>query len=56
MSCSNLIELTYFDPGANVRLTTYADTIITEPTSKGDSIAAVRFGGYPEMVRAMSVS
>mgnify|MGYP001113584800 FL=1 len=54
MSQSNLIELTYFDPKANVRLTTYADTIITEPGCKGESIAAVRFGGYPEMVRAMS--
>ncbi len=54
MSQSNLIELTYFDPKANVRLTTYADTIITEPDGKGESIAAVRFGGYPEMVRAMS--
>lgn len=54
MPQSNLIELTYFDPKANVRLTTYADTIITEPGSKGESIAAIRFGGYPEMVRAMS--
>lgn len=54
MSRSNLIELTYYDPRANVRLTTYADTIITEPTGKGDTIAAIRFGGYPEMVRAMS--
>ena len=54
MPQSNLIELTYFDPKANIRLTTYADTIITEPGSKGESIAAVRFGGYPEMVRAMS--
>ncbi len=51
---SNLIELTYYDPKANVRLTTYADTIITEPDGKGESIAAVRFGGYPEMVGAMS--
>ncbi len=54
MPQSNLIELTYFDPKANVRLTTYADTIITEPDGRGESIAAVRFGGYPEMVRAMS--
>lgn len=54
MSQSNLIELTYYDPKASIRLTTYADTIITEPDGKGESIAAVRFGGYPEMVRAMS--
>ncbi len=54
MSQSNLIELTYFDPKASVRLTTYADTIITEPDGKSESIAAIRFGGYPEMVGAMS--
>ena len=54
MSKTNLIELTYFDPKASIRLTTYADTIITEPDRMGESIAAVRFGGYPEMVQAMS--
>ena len=54
MPQSNLLELTYFDPKAQVRLTTYADTIITEPNGREESIAAVRFGGYPEMVRAMS--
>lgn len=54
MSQSKLLELTYYDPKANVRLTTYADTIITEPNGKTETIAAVRFGGYPEMVRAMS--
>ena len=54
MSQNNLIELTYYDPKANIRLTTYADTIITDPNGKEESIAAVRFGGYPEMVRAMS--
>ena len=42
MSQSNLIELTYFDPKANVRLTTYADTIITEPHGKSESLAAFR--------------
>ncbi len=51
---SNLLELTYFDPKASVRLTTYADTIITEPCGREESIIAARFGGYPEMVRAMS--
>ena len=54
MPQSNLLELTYFDPKAQVRLTTYADTIITEPNGREESIAAVRFGGYPEMVRTMS--
>lgn len=54
MSQSNLIELTYFDPKACVRLTTYADTIITDKGKLGSTITAIRFGGYPEMVRAMS--
>ena len=31
MPQSNLIKLTYYAPKANIRLTTYADTIVTEP-------------------------
>ena len=54
MSQSNLIELTYYDPEACVRLTAYADTIITDRNAKGNIICAIRFGGYPEEVRAMS--
>ena len=54
MSQSNLIELTYFDPKACVRLTAYADTIITDKGKIGRTITAIRFGGYPEVVRAMS--
>ena len=54
MSQSNLIELTYYDPEACVRLTTYADTIITDRNAEGNIICAIRFGGYPEEVRAMS--
>lgn len=54
MSQSNLIELTYFDPKAGVRLTVYADTIITDKGRLGSAITAIRFGGYPEVVRAMS--
>lgn len=54
MTQSKLIELSYFDPGASVRLTAYADTIILDRTPDGPVIAAIRFGGYPEMVRAMS--
>ena len=51
---SKLIELSYFDPGSQVRLTTYADTIIMERTGRNSTITAVRFGGYPEVVRAMA--
>ena len=52
MSESRLIELSYFDPKSSIRLTAYADTIIVDRDSS--TITAVRFGGYPEMVRAMS--
>lgn len=54
MSESRLIELGYFDPGTKIRLTAYADTIITERDGKNSTITAIRFGGYPEVVRAMS--
>ena len=54
MSSSRLIELNYFDPKSEVRLTAYADTIIMEPDEKKSTITAIRFGGYPEVVRAMA--
>mgnify|MGYP000001742675 FL=1 len=54
MSQSRLIELSYYDPAAQVRLSVYADTVVLDHNSKGGVISAVRFGGYPEMVRAMS--
>ena len=54
MSQSRLIPLTYYDPGKEVRLTVYADTIILDRSGEGSVISAVRFGGYPEMVKAMS--
>jgi len=54
MTQSRLIELSYYDPSAQVRLSAYADTVVLDHNSKGGIISAVRFGGYPEMVRAMS--
>ena len=54
MAESKLIELSYFDPGKEVRLTAYADTIIVDRKDNSNTITALRFGGYPEMVRAMS--
>lgn len=51
---SRLIELSYYDPSAQVRLTAYADTLVLDHNKKSGIISAVRFGGYPEMVRAMS--
>ncbi len=45
----------YYDEKAKVRLAGYADTIIYEHTKDGkDVITAIRFGGYPEMVRGLS--
>ncbi len=55
MTQSKLIEASYFDPAAQVRLTVDADTIVTDRTPQdGEIITAIRFGGYPEMTRAMS--
>lgn len=54
MSESRLIELSYYDPKAETRLTAYADTIVLDHNEKGGIITAIRFGGYPENVRAMS--
>ena len=54
MSESRLIELSYFDSAAKVRLTAYADTIILDRNGKDSIITAIRLGGYPEMVRAMA--
>lgn len=54
MSNSKLIELSYYDPSAQVRLSAYADTIVLDHDQNGSIISAIRFGGYPEMVRAMA--
>lgn len=54
MSKSNLIELKYFNPNNSIQLTAYAETIITEKGKDGSTITAIRFGGYPEVVQAMS--
>lgn len=54
MSQSRLIELSYFDPNASIRLTVYADTLVLDRDGRDDILCAARFGGYPEMVRAMS--
>ena len=54
MAQSRLIELSYFDPKSEVRLKTYADTIILDKNDKGSVISAIRFGGDSAMVKAMS--
>ena len=55
MAQSKLIHLEYYDQKAKVRLAGYADTIIYEHAKDGkDTITAIRFGGYPEIVRGLS--
>lgn len=54
MDQSKLVELNYSDPKAEVLLTAYADTIIIDRKKDERTLSAIRFGGYPEMVRAMS--
>ena len=53
MSQSRLIELSYYDPAAEVRLTAYADTLALDERPNESTMTAIRFGGYPEMVNAM---
>ena len=36
MSNSKLIELSYYDPSAQVRLSAYADTIVLDHNEKGE--------------------
>lgn len=50
---SKLLELSYSDPSTHVRLTSYADTVIIDHSGR-PTLCAIRFGGYPEMVRALS--
>ena len=56
MSQSRLIELSYYDPGTEVRLTAYADTLVLDERRGERTMTAIRFGGYPEMVNAMAAA
>ena len=51
---SRLMPISYFNPKQEIRLSAYADTIVLEPDGREQRLRAIRFGGYPEMVRAMS--
>lgn len=48
------MPISYYNPKQEIRLSAYADTIVLEPTGREQRLRAIRFGGYPEMVRAMS--
>ena len=56
MSQSRLIDLSYYDPKAEVRLTAYADTLVLDESKGERTMTAIRFGGYPEMVNAMAAA
>jgi len=51
---ARLMKLAYFDPKAETRLEAFADTLVVEDDEKKSFITAIRFGGYPESVKAMS--
>lgn len=54
-SQSRLIPVSYYSASQEVRLTAYADTIVYEQDGPHRNILrAVRFGGYPEMVRGLA--
>ena len=46
--------MSYFDPKAETRLETYADTVVIEKEGNISYLSAVRMGGYPESVKGMS--
>jgi len=47
----SLMTVVCWDDKSEIRLSNYADMIVR---NKQNQIAAIRFGGYPEMVRAMA--
>lgn len=54
MSQSNLFRISYYNTAQEIRLSAYADTIVFEETDGANIIRAIRIGGYPEVVRALS--
>lgn len=52
---SRLISVSYYNPSQEVRLSAYADIIVYERESPSrNTLRAIRFGGYPEMVRGLA--
>lgn len=49
---SKLMQISYTDSG--LKLCCYADTIVYKQKEDRCTLAAIRFGGYPEQVRALS--
>ena len=53
-SRSKLIEVSYYDPDKQVRLSVLADTIVLDRSANGSVISAIRFGGYLERAQGLS--
>ncbi len=53
MEKRKLMKVTYYDPKNNIRLTGYADTVVWDEKAP-PTLAALRFGGYPEEVRSLA--
>lgn len=51
---SRLIPISYFNPNQSIRLNAYADIFVYELDGNKQLLLAIRFGGYPEMVRALA--
>lgn len=51
---SKLMRVRYYDAGAEIRLSSYSDTLIWENERTEKILRAVRLGEYPEMVRALA--
>lgn len=54
MSRSNLFHISYYNTSQEIRLSAYADTIVFEQVNGENIIRAIRIGGYPEVVHALS--
>ena len=55
MQKPNLVKVIYQDAGRGIFLEGYADTIVYRTSAGGShTLVAIRIGGYPEQVRAMS--
>ena len=54
MSRSNLFHISYYNATQEIRLSAYADTIVFEQVNGENIIRAIRIGGYPEVVHALS--
>ena len=51
---SRLMPISYYNPRQLIRLNAYADLIVYEQDASKLILRAIRFGGEPEMVRALA--